>query len=125
MGNEFSAEQIEASIQKLLQNWNQSKTELEDLFEKRESEQALAVMRNAVELFIEFLYLSNGKGSDNKFNIEDCGIKPVNVKERLDFVVSRPQLYHSYIQLSELYAEQNKQYAKQVALNKIKQNSPD
>lgn len=125
MDNGLSAEQIEASIQKLLLNWNQSKTELEELFKKRESEQALSVMKNAVELFIEFLSLTNGKGSDNKFNIEDCGIRPVNLKERLDFIVSRPQLYHSYIQLSELYAEQNKQYAKQVALNKIKQNSPD
>ncbi|HAQ06841.1 MAG TPA: hypothetical protein DCR24_04665 [Bacillus bacterium] len=124
MENELPAKQVELLTQKLLQNWNQSRIELEGLFKNRDSEQALNVMTHAIELFKEFLYLSNGHRSNGEINIEDFSIKPVNVKERLNFIISRPRLFHSFVQLSELFFEQEKQYAKYVALTR-RTKSPD
>lgn len=125
MESGIPAKQVELSIQKLLESWNQSRIELEELFKKRHSEQALTVMNNAIELFKEFLYLSNINSTNGEINIEFLSLKPVNVGERLSFIESRPRLYHSFVQLTELFSEQEKQYAKKVALNKIKTKSPD
>ncbi|URM34318.1 hypothetical protein LLY41_07950 [Cytobacillus firmus] len=44
----------------------------------------------------------------------------MNIKERLDFIFARPALYHSYIQLSGLIAEMEKQYMKMLALEQMK-----
>jgi hypothetical protein len=116
---------FEASVDKSLLQWQQYKLELEEYFKNRNSDKASPVMEKAIELFREFLYSSNGLMTRDTYNIDDCIVKPVNVQERLNFIVSRPRLYHSFVQLAELFAEQEKQYARQLALNKVKNKRPD
>jgi hypothetical protein len=116
---------FEASVDKSLLQWQQYKLELEEYFKNRNSDKASPVMEKAIELFWEFLYSSNGLMTRDTYNIDDCIVKPVNVQERLNFIVSRPRLYHSFVQLAELFAEQEKQYARQLALNKVKNKRPD
>ncbi|MRX70960.1 hypothetical protein GJU40_02105 [Bacillus lacus] len=43
---------------------------------------------------------------------------PVNCRERLQFVLSRPEQYHSFIQLQQLFEEFKKIYAVQQAIKK-------
>lgn len=113
------------SVRNILIEWNKSKTKLAECFIKRDTEKALPLMESAIELFREFLFSSNGLEAVESLTYEECYIKPVNVNDRLNFISSRPRLYHSYIQLSELFAEQEKQYARQLALKNAKNKRPD
>ena len=50
-------------------------------------------------------------------------MKPVNLEERLGFIISRPTLFHSYRQLTELMVEQEKLYAKKnIVKKRLSQN---
>lgn len=125
MSNHLSFEEIELKVDKILLQWQHYKLELEAYFKIRDIENATPVMEKAIGLFWEFLFSSNGLIASDSNNIDDCNVKPVNVQERLNFVVSRPRLYHSYVQLAELFAEQEKQYARKMALNKATKKRPD
>lgn len=120
---EFSLAEIEEQSHAILQRWQQSKHELEGYFKNREGEKALPVMKDSIQLFHEYLYISNGK--KDKGNVNAYLVKPVNVQERLNFIESKPRLFHSYVQLAELFAEQEKLVAKNLALYKIKNKRPD
>ncbi|CAM4057618.1 YpoC family protein [Mesobacillus thioparans] len=111
-------------MEKILSEWNQYNKELSLHFTNRDRDRALPVMRNAIELFKQFLFESNGLDQDSN-RIEDCKLKPVNVRERLEFVSSMPALFQSYKQLAELFAEQEKQYARKAALIQVKNKRPD
>lgn len=113
----------EIAVGKLLEEWNQCKEQLASYFNNRDSERAEPLMKRAILLFGQFLFLTNSLGQE-KCSIKNCKIKPVNVEERLDFILSKPKLFHSYKQLAELFAEQEKQFAKQTVLNKTKSKRP-
>ncbi|MFT9600598.1 YpoC family protein [Mesobacillus sp.] len=119
-----SSQDFVQAVEMVLSEWVQCKVELDIHFKNRDSDRALPLMKSAIDLFEQFLFLSNSLNQD-LYSINDCKIKPVNVEERLDFIVSRPKLFHSYKQLAELFAEQEKQFAKQAALNRAKNKRPD
>jgi hypothetical protein len=121
--NEFSHNR-EQAVEEVLSEWKLSRNKLDNLFKKRDSEKALPLMKECIHLFEQFLFISNGLNQELD-NIKDCKIKPVNVEERLDFIESKPKLYHSYRQLGELFAEQEKQFAKQAVLDRIKNKRPE
>jgi hypothetical protein len=115
---------LEAQITNLIQQWNLLQVTLEARFRNRESKQAVPVMEQAIELFIQYIYMTNEIGSSKSKFWAECDLKPVNLEERLQFIISRPGLFHSYKQLTELFTEQEKQYAKYVALSNLKKR-PD
>ncbi|MBS8264654.1 hypothetical protein DYI25_09420 [Mesobacillus boroniphilus] len=119
----FSQDRDQA-VERVLGEWKQCKENLATHFKNRNSEKALPLMERGIDLFEQFLFLSNSL-NDDLYAIKDCKIKPVNVEERLDFIVSRPKLFHSYKQLAELFAEQEKQFAKQAVLYGAKNKRPD
>lgn len=121
MEKDFS---LEAQITILNQQWNLLQVTLEARFRNRESKQAVPVMEQAIELFIQYIYMTNGIDSSKSKFWAECDLKPVNLEERLQFIISRPGLFHSYKQLTELFTEQEKQYAKYVALSNLKKR-PD
>lgn len=123
MENEFSIIEIEKQSARILLSWKHSKIELEEFYKNRDGDRALSVMNNSIELFMEYLNITNGK--KGSANMEDFPVSPVNVKERLAFIESKPRLYHSYVQLAELFTEQEKLFAKKLALYKIKNKRPD
>jgi len=110
----------EESISILLTEWKALNGQLEVLFHERNQLKARVLMGKGINLFIQFLSLSNGLPAvqDKPFTPEQFHYKPVNVEERLGFIMSRPALYHSYRQLSELMVEQEKLYAKRNILKK-------
>ncbi|MEH7885869.1 YpoC family protein [Bacillus sp. JJ1609] len=123
MEKEFPLAEIEELSHNIILRWKQSKLALEGIFKNREGEKVLPIMNDSIELFYEYLFISNGKKVNGKIN--DYLVKPVNVEERLNFIETKPRLYHSFVQLAELYSEQEKLFAKNMALNKIKNKRPD
>lgn len=109
----------EVEISNLLTEWKNSKEELEVLFREREYKNAKVLMDKGIQLFTQFLAWSNDLPVTlNALNFKQLEFKPVNVEERLAFIISRPSLYHSYRQLSELMIEQEKLFVKRNILKK-------
>lgn len=80
---------------------------------------ALQPMKKGIGIFLQAVFWSNHVPARlNGLNFDKLKVKPINVYERLEFIMNRPGNYHSFIQLSELMAEQEKQFVKHMALKK-------
>ncbi|MCR8846906.1 hypothetical protein NQ095_00695 [Rossellomorea sp. SC111] len=103
----------------IIMEWKKEEDHLKGLFKSR-SKDILESMRKSIGRFYVLLYWSNKHpvNLDNwQSSIVHFSLKPVNVIERLTFIRNNPALYHSFIQLSQLFEEQHKLYAKYQALN--------
>ncbi|MBO0958188.1 hypothetical protein J1P26_00460 [Neobacillus sp. MM2021_6] len=112
-------------ISRLLKEWESIKTRLNQLFRERDQKNAGEWMEKGISLFIQFLFLTNDESSTPNDSIpyHQFYYKPVNIEERLAFIIARPALYHSYRQLSELMVEQEKLYVKRSIVKKT--SKPD
>jgi hypothetical protein len=113
-------ENQEESILPVIALWEKEKRILAELYSKR-SKEMQSNMKKGIALFYMLIFWSNDKPVQltNEINtMEDWNLKAVNLEERLDFVVNNPHLYHSFAQLSELFMEQHKLFAKKQALQK-------
>lgn len=107
----------ETAIPLLLEEWKKLKNELVTLYSKRNLALVVVPMKQAIAIFIEMLFWTNGQPVRFPLNhIQQLDIKPVNIQERIEFIISRPKLYHSFAQLSELFLEQEKHFAKMLLL---------
>lgn len=115
-------ENPESSIQLLLAKWKELRHQLETLFASREFTAAMVPMKWSIAIFIEMLFWTNNKPVFFPLEkVQQFDFKPVNVQERLEFIISRPILYHSFVQLSELINEQEKHFTKMLLLkNNVK-----
>ncbi len=107
-------------IEELLEEWEKIKAVLIDEQRSRNREMVIERMEAGIKLFKQFLLHSNEMNqiSSSAIVFSELGVKPINVAERLEFISSRPELYHSFIQLSELMVEQEKLYRKKLAMKK-------
>jgi hypothetical protein len=105
-----------------LEEWNGLKSKLEELHRNRDKKGLRQSMKTGIGLFLEILFWSNDRSVrlDKPDMIEALNYKPVNIRERLEFIMARPGLFHSYIQLSELMTEQEKLFAKKISLKMVK-----
>ncbi|MFJ5715764.1 YpoC family protein [Neobacillus sp. NPDC093127] len=114
MGNQ------EREVSELLVEWRNRREQLEALLHQRHLGSTQELMEQGINLYVQLLFLSNGLpvslGASIPFNQFD--LKPVNIEERLAFIKSRPSLYHSFRQLSELMVEQEKLFVKHRAMKK-------
>ncbi|WP_062356441.1 YpoC family protein [Bacillus kwashiorkori] len=111
-------------IDRILANWDLFKEEIVSLFSARKVTAIKEPMIDGIALFLKFLFLCNHQlvnFHSFELNIDKLDRKPVNLQERLSFVMNHPQQYHSFIQLSELFSEQRKIYSKYLAMEKLKQ----
>ncbi|WHX99064.1 YpoC family protein [Neobacillus sp. DY30] len=115
-----SAAASEENISLLLANWDGVKSELETLYRNRNQQSTLPFMKKGIGYFIQFLYWSNDQQvySKEPISFRLLEVKPVNLEERLTYILSRPNLFHSYRQLSELFTEQVKLFAKKNIVKK-------
>lgn len=93
--------------------WSRLKVRLEEKFQQRDRK-VHDEMKAAIALFFMELFWSNKlpvQLNGWQQEVKKLDVKPVNIGERLGFVLKRPYSYHSYVQLSELMAEQKKQAA--------------
>lgn len=102
------------SLNVILKEWAGTQEHLEKVFRNRDQIGAKEWMNKGIQLYLRFLFLTNGLplSCTDPIPFESFEYKPVNLKERFAFIKSRPSLYHSYRQLSELMVEQEKQYAR-------------
>jgi len=109
------------TVSTILEEWKNVKIRLDQLFRERDQKKAKEWMEKGIALFIHLLNYTNEKASTpyDSIPFHQLNFKPVNIEERLGFIMARPGLYHSYRQLSELMVEQEKLYAKR---NIIKKN---
>ncbi len=108
-------EHTEKHLSALLAEWKKIDVECQKHFSERKTKKALEPMTEGIALFFTLLFWIHNqpvqlKGWEDK--VIQLTIKPVNLVERLTFIVQRPSLYHSFIQLSELFRELEKHYVK-------------
>lgn len=108
-------EHIEKHMSFLLNEWKKIDTDCQKLFSERKAKQALKPMKEGIALFFTLMFWIHHQPvqlHDWEQKVKEFPIKPVNLVERLTFIVERPTLYHSFIQLGELFHELEKHYAK-------------
>ncbi len=108
-----------AWVNDLIKDWKKEEEHMKALFKGR-SRDISDLMRRSIGRFYILLYWSNKQPvnlNNWETRVERFSLKPVNVVERLTFIRGNPALYHSYIQLVQLFEEQHKQYAKYLAFN--------
>jgi hypothetical protein len=103
----------------IFDEWKAVKQNLKKLFEERDSKGAVQPMKKGIGLFLEAVYWCNHIPVRLKEqNFDQLKVKPINVHERLQFIMNRPGHYHSFVQLSELMVEQEKHFVKMMAIKK-------
>ncbi len=101
----------------LLRGWQTLEGSLSDLFHNRELQAAQPKMLEGLAIFIEALFWSNEKPvpalSHSILITEAAQLphKPINIDERLSYILKKPIHYLSYVQLKELFAELKKKHA--------------
>ncbi|MBM4762089.1 YpoC family protein [Bacillus sp. B15-48] len=114
-------EESEKVIPILLTEWRNVRKELEELFARRDCKRISAKMKQGICLILQFLFWTNKVPV--QFPLDDVKhfkVKPMNFLDRLEFILSKPTLYHSFVQLNELMIEQEKHYAKLMLQNRRK-----
>lgn len=103
----------EKVISDITEKWDGRKEHLTRLFQNRDKEAIVDPMDEAIKDFMRFLLLINGEDEtilqEGLLGLE---YKPINLDERLSFILKKPNQYHSFVQLNELYHELLKLYAK-------------
>ncbi|WP_335869681.1 YpoC family protein [Bacillus sp. 2205SS5-2] len=116
----FPWQNPENYLKEIFSEWECIQNKLNSLFAERSNELDVK-MKKGVSLLFKLLFWSNDKpvSLDSwQKSILEYSYKPVNVIERLDFVIARPVAYPSFIQLNELMNEQYKQGMKKIAIKK-------
>lgn len=108
------------SIPIILKEWQSLKVEIESMHRNKEKNDVIQTMKKGISLFMQMLFWSNETPVCLKvpFNFSDLIYKPMNVEERITFTLERPGLFHSYIQLTELFIEQEKLFFKKIVIKK-------
>lgn len=103
----------EITVLQLFNYWKPLSKTLAQLFEKRDRLNVQKPMKQGIALFIQCLFWVNDLPVifyEQTIRDNDLTWKPVNVIERLEFILHRPNFYHSFVQLNELMIELEKQY---------------
>lgn len=102
----------------IFETWNKHLLdELEQLYAKRSVNDAFIPMSKGIILFLYVLFFTNEQPIENmqiehwKETLQTFNVLPVNVFDRLDFIIEHPTQYHSFIQLKQLYTELIKKHA--------------
>ncbi|WP_129688733.1 YpoC family protein [Gottfriedia acidiceleris] len=104
-------------IKEMINEWKEESGHISTYFKQRNRKLACEPMIRGLANFISILTWINGQMLLNLnnllFELDKLKIKPINLDERISFVLNQPDHYHSFIQLSGLYTELEKLYYKQ------------
>ncbi|RNA69183.1 YpoC family protein [Alteribacter keqinensis] len=104
------------SVTKILKEWKETGEPLiREAFKKRDKEKARPLMVNYTARYIQAMIWAKGEPVTDLIHIErDIGnlqYAPVNIEERLSFVINTPAHHHAFITLSQLFDESKKKWA--------------
>lgn len=106
------------TIPTVMNEWGKIKEELSIKFSNRDHVVA-ELMKKGIALFYEILYWSNNQPVVLVDGIDvNLVIKPINFDERMKFILSRINNYHSFVQLTELFVEMEKVFWKHQVIMK-------
>lgn len=112
----------EKTVPYLFEEWEKNNQTLSSLFSARKRKEAKPIALTSLALFLMALNWVNEKPVESLINLEEyvktLKIKPVNCIERLTYALNAPDHYHSYIQLTQLFEELNKQFQKSLYMQK-------
>ena len=104
------------TVKAIVNLWKEKQESISSLHKERNKEQIKVETPGAIALYMNFLFWINGKPVSKLTNLdtelETLFWKPVNVTERLSFILNKPYLYHSFVQLNELFTETEKLFVK-------------
>ncbi|MDX5474407.1 MAG: hypothetical protein LPK00_02620 [Bacillaceae bacterium] len=104
------------TLKEIAYMWRVKQAAISFVHKERNKKKVMVELPNVIALYISFLFWINGKPVSNlKYlhsEIEKLVWKPVNVTERLSFILTKPYLYHSFVQLNELFMETEKLFVK-------------
>jgi hypothetical protein len=113
---------VQKDIRPFFEKWETQKEELHMLFSQRKAKKAAPYMKQSAAMYISLLFWINGQPvrrlNQLQEDIADLTYKPINCAERLMFLLQQVSSYQSYIQLTELFNELRKQYAKMLIFHK-------
>ncbi|MCL7745954.1 YpoC family protein [Halalkalibacter alkaliphilus] len=109
-------EKKHAYVPQLLEWWKDEEPGLEHFYANRNPNAAKRKMVIMTAVFIDALFWMNetkvqGLKTITK-EVKSLQYKPVNCEERLEFILTGPIRYHTYVQLKALFVELRKIYAK-------------
>lgn len=109
----WKKEHVKASVSALIDQWKLLKVEIIKYIAAKNKEKMHKSMAFGICCFLECLYWVNEMPVAFNEGLISSHIKimPINVEERLRFIISRVTGYHSFKQLEELYKELEKQFA--------------
>lgn len=111
-------------IKQYFEYWKVKEKELSDYFRRRQKKMTVPMMRQFIAYFIDIVYWSHEARVLTLKEISKDIIRfeyiPVNVGERLQFILDQPAHHLSFIQLKELFYEQEKKLVKARAIRKRK-----
>ncbi|WP_163100961.1 YpoC family protein [Peribacillus alkalitolerans] len=119
----FKPWESKKSIEIILQQWPSYQTSLKVSFQTRDFQNLLPLMKKGISCCFSILFWQNNqpvnlKNWEHKTTL--LYYKPINFIERMGFILSRPKLFHSFIQLSQLMEELTKTYHKSLILKNRK-----
>ncbi|WP_409301330.1 YpoC family protein [Peribacillus sp. SCS-155] len=117
-------EHPETHINHLFNEWRKSREKgIEQVSARNNNTQTREFITYALSLLFSAIFWMNScpvKLSFWQEELNNMKIQAMNAEERINFILSRPSGYHSFIQLAELFTEYEKLYYKALALQKLK-----
>ncbi|HDR7383456.1 GTPase [Bacillus toyonensis] len=114
--------EIENSIPVMLNVWKTKHEDIATLFRNRKKQEAEGPMILFAAHLLSIVYWLNEQPVHSLNEMEDytseLEVQPVNFMERYSFIIKKPNNYHSYIQLAQLYIEIEKLYVKKMITKK-------
>lgn len=110
-------ENINQHIKAFMQWWEEHLPFLDECWDERDKEKAAPYMRLGLAHWLCTLFWMNERpvpsAEPEELIAESRKLahKPINVEERLSFLLEYPNYFHSYLQLKELYTEVKKKEA--------------
>ncbi|GAE25032.1 hypothetical protein JCM9140_1002 [Halalkalibacter wakoensis JCM 9140] len=109
-------EEKDVFVPMLFACWDKERPILEQYYKDRNPLAAKEKMNSMLALLIDALFWLNGRQVTNltglTSSVQSLLYKPVNVEERLEFILLQAGKYHSYVQLKSLFIEVRKLYAR-------------
>ena len=122
--NEMPWNNIEHSVPLVISHWKKTKLQLQEKFAgKRFSVKNETISMHGISLFIICLFWTNERSVKSlevkEMMIAELKHKPINCEERLLFIINKPSLYHSFIQLDQMFKELEKIFYKTLAIKRL------
>jgi hypothetical protein len=109
----------DSTIPLVIREWGDIKEVLQQHFSLRDLSNTSPLMRKGISYFYECLYWCNEQPVVAiTCDFVDLGVKPVNLSERINYILSRPAKYQSFVQLAELFIEMEKLFRKKQIMKK-------